>query len=180
MLRKLNLLSIVGMLVCFVAHALMSSFQLLGASADSLKTVGWVCIGMVSVHMLISAILTGQTLHALHRSGVSYWRGNELFWLRRVSGLAIVVPLILHLVIFNASNEGAYRLQVFTTGRMVSQILLLLAIALHVVINVKPYLLSFGMRAHRQVAVDILLVLSGLLVLFGAAFIVYYLRWMRF
>ena len=51
------------------------------------------------------------------------------------------------------------------------------AVAVHVLTNIKPLMLGLGMRRFREILGDILLILSVLLLLAGAAMIVYYLRW---
>ena len=83
----------------------------------------------------------------------------------------------MHLVFFRSANADVYRLQVFTAGRMISQILLVLAIALHVLTNIRPALIGLGVKDTKAFAVDLLLVLSVLLLMFAAAFAVYYVRW---
>ena len=179
-MRRLNLVLIAGMLCGFLAHAIMGALQLAGADADTLKNVGWVTIGLVCAHIAVTMILMAQTLYARYRSGVGYFKGNGMFWARRISGFAIIIPLIMHLVIFDASGSGAYRLQVFTAGRMISQVLLVAAIALHVFINLRPALISVGVSGHKAIRTDLLVILSVLLLLFAIAFLVYYLRWMAY
>ena len=177
-MRKLNILLVVGMLVTFLIHAIMGSLQLMGTASDAHKTVGFVLLVLICCHVLVSGILTVKTLIARKRSGAGYFKENALFWARRISGLTIVFPLIMHLVIFKASNADAYRLQEFTTGRLISQILLVAALALHILINVRPALIVFGIKGLKAYAADILVVLSILLLLIAAAFVIYYLRWM--
>ena len=176
-MRKWNLVLVAGMLVTFLIHGIMGALQLAGAAADARQTVGWICVGFLCAHVAVTLALTVQTLRAGRRAGAGYFRGNELFWLRRISGFAILPPLAAHLLIFRASAAAAYRLQVFTTGRLISQLLLVIAIALHVLTNIRPVLIALGIRDRRALAVDLLLVLAVLLLLFGAAFVLYYLRW---
>lgn len=178
MMRKLNIFAVAGMLVTFLIHAILGALQITGAGSTALKPVAWVSVGFVAVHMILSTVLTVQTLHARHMSHAGYFRDNKLFWVRRISGFLIVIPLIMHLLIFSPANAGAYRVHVFSTGRLVSQILLVLAIALHVISNIRPALITCGIRSLKAYAVDILLVLSVLLLLFIIAFVVYYVRWM--
>jgi hypothetical protein len=90
-----------------------------------------------------------------------------------------MVFLIAHILIFRGSTQGgAYRLNLFAGPQLVSQILMVISIAVHVITNVKPSLISLGIRSLKDYAVDILVVLSILLLIAGAAFVVYYLRWM--
>ena len=177
-MRKLNMFLVIGMIVTFLAHAIMGSVQLFGADANTLKGIAWTSVALIVAHMIVTTILTVETLHARRKSGAGYFKNNLLFWTRRISGFTIIIPLLMHLVIFRASNADAYRLQVFTTGKLISQILLVAAIALHVITNIKPVLISFGIRGLKSYFTDILFILSILLLFFAAAFAVYYLRWM--
>ena len=60
---------------------------------------------------------------------------------------------------------------------MIAQVLFVLSIALHVLTNVRPMLISLGIRPLKRYVPDILIVLSIVLLVFIAAFIIYYLRW---
>ena len=176
-MRKANMAAVAGMLVTFLLHGIFGSIRLLGGSADTLKIVARVCVGFVMVHVILTGIMTAQTLIAWRKSGTGYFRQNKLFWARRISGFAIIIPLIMHIVIFSPSNKDVIRLSVFTTGRLISQVLLVLSIALHVITNVKPALITLGIRNLKKFAFDILFVLSVLMLFFAIAFLIYYLRW---
>lgn len=179
-MRKLNLFIVVGMLVTFLVHAVMGALQLSGANANTLKSLAWVCVGLITAHIVVSVVLTIQTLYACKKSGTGYFRNNLMFWAKRITGFTIVIPLVMHLMIFHSESGDAFRLQVFTSGRMISQILLVVTIALHVMINIKPLLTGFGVKENRAFAGDIIFVLSVVLLLLAAAFVVYYLRWTAF
>ena len=88
-----------------------------------------------------------------------------------------MVLLGFHFAAFGDSSRAVYRLQYFGSAKLAAQLLLTAALAVHVLSNVKPMLISFGIRALRPRAGDLLLVLSVLLLVFAGAFIVYYLRW---
>ncbi len=176
-MRRLNLFLVIGMLVTFLTHGIIGALKLAGAGAYEQKIVAWICIGFVCAHVLVTMILTAQTLHARKLSGAGYFKDNILFWVRRISGFAVIIPLVMHLTVFRSGNADAYRLQVFTTGRMISQILLIAAIAFHVLTNIKSVMISFGVKGHKAFALDFFLILSVLLLLFAVAFAIYYLRW---
>lgn len=176
-MRKLNMALVAAMLVSFLAHAIMGSMRLFGGDSAPVAAVAWVTLALAAAHVVVTTVLTAQTLHARRRSGAGYFRDNKLFWIRRISGFAILIPLVMHLVIFRSANADVYRLQVFTAGRMISQILLVLAIALHVLTNIRPALIGLGVKDTKAFTVDLLLVLSVLLLMFAAAFAVYYVRW---
>ena len=72
-MRRLNLFLVVGMLVTFLAHAVMGALQLSGANTNTLKPLAWVCVGMMAAHIVVSAVLTVQTLYACKKSGTGYF-----------------------------------------------------------------------------------------------------------
>ena len=171
---------VAGMLISFIIHAIIGSLQLTGAQSNpvAMRIAAEVLMTCATLHIIVTVILSIKTLYAIKKSGAHYFKNNLLFWVRRISGLTIILPLIMHLQIFGAQHEGAYRLSVFTTGRLISQILLVVSIAFHVLLNVKPALLGFGIKGHKKFAMDFVFILSVLLLVFAVSFYVYYLRWM--
>ena len=75
------------------------------------------------------------------------------------------------------NNDGVYRLNYFGTIQLVSQILLVISLIVHVISNVKPVLIAFGMKKLKDYAPDLLLILGGVLLFTGIAFVIYYIRW---
>ena len=181
-LRKINMFIVIGMLAVFLAHAIGGSLILAGAQSRMwVKTAARALEVLIGLHIIITTILTIQSLRARRLSGAGYFRDNIEFWTRRISGFVILIPLMMHILIFS-QPEGVdvVRLQVFTTGRLISQILLVAAIALHVLTNIRPALISFGVKGGKAVKIDLMFILSVLLLLFAAAFAIFYVRWMNF
>ena len=178
-MRRLNSFLTIGILVTLIIHSVMGALRLAGSDADPQKMVARISVVLICAHIVVTLILTAQTLHARRMSGAGYVKDNLLFWVRRISGLAILPPLAAHLLIFMTPPQGdAFRLQVFTTGRLISQILMVITIAVHVLTNIRPLMISLGVRGHKHILIDILLIISVLLLFFAAAFLIYYLRWM--
>lgn len=177
-MRKLNMFLAAGMLLTFLAHGIMGSFKLIGAEVSALKTLAWVCVGLVCLHIIVTTILMCETLRARKLSGAGYFKDNLIFWARRISGFTILIPLLLHLFIFSGrSVDGAFRLTEFTAGRLISQLLLVLTIAFHVLTNIEPMMISFGVKSTKAFSHDAIFVVSVVLLLACAAFGAYYLRW---
>lgn len=177
-MRKWNAVLTVVILILFLLHAVFGSLQMLGVGNTALKELSWVTVGLIMVHTLMGLKLTLETVKAQRQTGVFYWRENKLFWSRRISGLAIMFLLFCHLTAFGYYTEtGAYRLYWFTAGRLAVQILLLLAVGVHIITNVKPLLIAFGVKGLHSWLIDILVIISILLLFMAAAFVVYYLRW---
>ena len=179
-MRKLNAVLTAAILVLFLVHAILGGFQLLGVGSTAVKAAAWVCTALIGVHTVLGVKLTADTLRVRKRTGVGYFRENTLFWARRVSGFAVMVLLVFHMTAFGDNSGAQYRLQWFDTVKLVTQILLVAALALHILSNVRPMLISFGVRSLRERAGDILFILSVLLLFMAAAFIVYFLRWNTF
>lgn len=179
-MRRLNTFLVIGILLTFLVHAVMSSFRLLGAAVSTATAAAWLCIGLVSVHVVLTTILTVRTLVTIHRSGKGFFKDNWLFWARRISGFALLIPLVMHLLIFRGTGEEAYRLVFFHSGRLISQILLIACLALHILTNLRPMLIGLGIKHPRILSADVCFVLSVVLLLACIAFCVYYLRWMAY
>ena len=181
-MRKWNALLSMGILVLFLVHAIAGALNLAGLSAGGsqfMKVLAWVMTALIAAHTLIGIKLTADTLRASKKSGVSYPKENRLFWLRRLSGFAIMLFIVCHLLIFAGGGEN-FRLHLFAGAELTTQILLVLSIAVHVLTNIKPLMLALGARGMRELLTDVLLVLTVLLLLSGTAFVVYYVRWRVF
>ena len=178
-MRKINAVLTGIILLLFLLHGILGSFLLLGVGDTAAKAVAWAAAALILLHTLIGVKFTADTLRVLRKTGVSYFKENWLFWARRVSGFAVMLLLFFHFTAFGDSSRDAYRLKEFGRGSLSAQLLLAAAIALHVLTNVKPQLIAFGVRSLRPRTGDVLFVLSVLMLLFAAAFLVYYLRWNR-
>ena len=176
-MRKWNAILTAAIMLLFLLHAILGGFQLFGVGATALKAVAWAALVLVAAHTLIGVKLTADSIKVWKKTGAGYFRQNKLFWARRVSGFAVMVLLVFHMTAFGYSNGGAYRLRWFTDFKLATQILLIVTLAVHVLMNVRPMLISFGVRGLKKYVGDILFVLSVLLLFMAAAFIVYYLRW---
>lgn len=180
-MRKLNVLLTIAILALLAAHGICGGFQAMGVlpgGNDLLTVLAWIMIVLICLHMVVSLIYTAQTLQALKKSEKSYFRANTLFWARRISGFAVVLFVFFHVLIFMGGGSGTrYRLNFFGDAQLVSQILLIVTIAVHVLCNMKPLFISCGARRFREYLKDILLIIGVLLLFAGAAMVIYYLRW---
>ena len=182
-MRKANALLSMGILVLFLIHAVLGGFQLSGilpGGSRILMILAWLMTVLIALHTVLGCIMTVQTFSAQKKSGAAYPKENRLFWTRRISGFAVMLLILAHIVIFLGSSAGGvYRLNLFGTVQMISQILLVIAVAVHVLTNIKPLMLALGVRGFQEFFTDILLILSVLLCFCGIAFLIYYLRWQQ-
>ena len=180
-MRKWNAVISGLMLILFLAHAIMGGMELIGLY-EGLNTIvskiAWALLFLVFLHLVIGIKLTVDTLSACKKSGISYFKENKLFWVRRISGFAIALFIVFHVIIFMGRETGnGYRLHFFGMAELITQIFLVLSIALHVLANLKPSLIAFGIKEWKEYAADILFVLSVFLIFMGIAFFIYYMRW---
>ena len=176
-MRRVNAILSAIILVLFALHGVLGAFQLMDAGTAIVKALSQTLEALVMIHFIIGVKLTYDSVRVWRRTGAPYFRQNALFWARRLSGLAIMALIGFHANAFSYQAEGVLRLHWFTAGRLTAQLLLVASLAVHIIANVKPMLIAFGVRRLKPRAGDILFLASALLVLMTAAFIVYYLRW---
>jgi succinate dehydrogenase/fumarate reductase cytochrome b subunit len=179
-MRKGNAVVSVAILIMFLIHAVGGSFQLMGlmpGGSALMETLSWIMVALVAVHMLIGIILTVKTVHISKRAGVHYWKENIVFWIRRISGFALMLLVLLHFVLFVQTGEGIFRLNDFDLPQLVGQALMLLALAIHLLCNIRPLAVALGLNGGSGYGRDVLFILSVVLAFCALAFVVYYLRW---
>ena len=180
-MRRENAMLGLGILILFLLHGIAGAFQLFGVFPGGkawFSRVSWALLALLAVHALISLKLTWDSIQIGRRTGVWYFRENMLFWIRRISGLAILLFAVCHLLIFLGDSSGAsYRLQLFAEPQLLTQILLVITIAVHLLTNFRPLLISFGIFGFRIYVKDLLLILAVVLFFLAAAFVFYYMRW---
>lgn len=181
-MRKWNAMISMSILLLFLIHAVIGGLILAGITSGGnqvMRVLAWVMLVLIAVHVVIGIRLTVDSLIACKKAGVSYFKENKLFWTRRISGFAIIVFILFHVIVFMGDSAGGvYRLHYFGSPQMILQILLVVSVAVHVITNVNPLLIALGRKSLKKYAVDILLVISALLLFAGIAFIIYYIRWM--
>ena len=173
-LRKINRFITIFIFIMFIFHAVLGSLKMFGVSVNIVSILGWITLGFVAIHVLIGTILTFKTLYALKKAKVSYFRGNGLFWARRISGYLMIVLIVFHILAFGAKDN---RLPEFDTLKLLVMITLIINLALHILMNVKPLLISFGIKELKPYAIDIYIVILAVLSIATIGFIVYYIRW---
>ena len=142
-----------------------------------LKVMARAMLTLIAVHMFIGLWLTAETWRLQKKAGTAYRKENRLFWARRISGFALFVLIFFHMAVFLHGRQDVVRLTYFGIPQLVSHILMALSLLVHILCNIRPLLISFGIRGRRLFVRDILFVLAGVLLFCAAAFAVYYLRW---
>jgi hypothetical protein len=89
----------------------------------------------------------------------------------------LILLVALHLIVFVETGNGVFRLGYFGVPQLIFQVLMLLALALHLLSNIKPLAIAMGLYSGEGYSRDILLIFAIVLMFCAVAFVVYYLRW---
>ena len=179
-LRKLNAIVSCLILVLLIVHGIAGGFQMMSVLPGGntlLEVLAWVMAGMIALHAVIGIWLTIETVTARKKAGRSYLRQNLGFWVRRISGFAMLLFVALHLLIFAGGSGAYFRLGFFGNTQLTVSLLLVASLVIHVLCNLKALSISFGAGWLSRIRWDLLLVLAAVLVFCASAFLIYYLRW---
>ena len=180
-MRRANSVITALIMLLFLVHMIWGGLILAGMVKGGSRVFSFasmLLMILICLHVIISVKLTVDTIIASRKAGAFYFRENKLFLARRISGLALVVFIAVHVLVFNGSNEGGvYRLNPFGIAALISQILMVVCLVLHIVLNVRPLKIAFGFSDKRKESYDFAVVMAILLLIAAAAFLIYYLRW---
>lgn len=180
-MRKVNAIVTAAMMALILVHIVWGGLQLLGLAAGGNPVfigLARLLLALLAVHIVIGVKLTADTVIACKKAGVSYWKENRLFWIRRLSGFALMIFLCFHIAVFSGVNAGAGDyLRYFGAWRLATQLLMVLSLAVHLLTNIPPLRIALGIKDSGNLRTDLLFVFSVLLLLAGVAFAVYFIRW---
>lgn len=179
-MRKLNAAIGVAMIVLFLVHGIAGGYQMAGILPGGnpvLTALAWVLVALVCIHVVLGTILTVRSIRACGTGRRAYGRENAAFIVRRVSGFAILVFLVAHVIVFYGSHTPAgFRLSLFEGPQLVLSVCLVVSLAIHLLCNIRPLFIGLGLdkRARRW---DLIIILAVVLAFCLAMFVVYYYRW---
>jgi succinate dehydrogenase hydrophobic anchor subunit len=170
--RKWNVVLSTLILALLAAHGIVGTVLLMGGNI-LLKPLARALFTLVMVHAVISILLSIQGIRTWLRTGALYFKENKSFWIRRISGLAIMILICLHAAMFGHKPNGSNTLAGLD---MFVQLLMVVSVLVHVVTNVKPLFIAFGCRAGKKKTVTIIAVFSVFIAFCAAGLITYYVR----
>ena len=178
-MRKINAVLGPLMIILLIVHGVWGAFQLSGiVPGGSLirAILAFILVTAVAIHTVIGIKLTADTLTSIRRSGASYFKNNVEFWIRRISGFALILFIIYHLCVFMGLDDEIFRLRHFDGVSLAAHILLAVSLIIHLMFNIKPLCIALGI-ANRKYVKDVIIILSIVLAICAVGFIIYYLRW---
>ena len=162
-MRKLNAIVSLLLIILFLIHSIAGSFQMMKiipGGNEMMKNLSYFMLFLIGVHIIIGIKLTIDSIIIGRKSGKFYFRENAVFWTRRITGIAMILLVICHVLLFTSNGE-VFRLNDFNEVQLIFSIFLVFTLLVHILANIRPLLISFGIIS-----------------LFGAfAFVIYYLRW---
>lgn len=179
-MRKWNAIISGLILLLLLVHGVMGGYQMFGTlpgGNTTVKALSWLMAGLVVLHMIIGVKLTADTIKAVKKTGVFYWKDNLLFFVRRISGFALILLLLYHAVLFAQIGSENFRLHLFEGPQLAGSLLLVVTLAVHLLSNLKPFFTGIGKPGLKKIAASVLLFLSIVLCFCAAAFVFYYFRW---
>lgn len=180
-MRRVNAIISALIMLLFILHGIYGVLQMAGLYAGGTfvsTMLAHLLLTLLGLHVMIGTILTVRSIKNARRAGVLYIKENKRFITVRLSGFALMFLICAHVVQFMGAEGDSYRLRLFDTKSLILSLILVLAIAVHVICNVNPLLISLGLKRLRPFATDILLVLSVICLFSGIGFIIYFIRWL--
>ncbi len=174
-MRKIFTLLTAFLTILCLWHAAMGSFMLLGISTRPAAFMGCL-VGILAVcHILLGCRFWLRTL----RQGQCFYysHANRLFWLRRGSGVAVVLLFLFHWHVFGSMEDTHYMLYEFTTFKLITQFLFVSMLFLHIGLNIRPLLLALGMPHIAVHTRDLYSVLFILYLFMIGSLLYYYAGW---
>lgn len=176
-MRKLNGILARVVVVLFLIHAVMGCFMLQGRSSVSCFQLTILLLAAVILHAVLGVIATIKAVRSGGSSGKWYLKQNKGFWIKRVSGAAILLLLIFHMSVYVTSSNGVYFLREFTWMSLLSQLLFVLAIFIHLYVSLEGMLIARGILEYKERKKDWLLVLSIFMLMIVITIIMYFVQW---
>lgn len=176
-MRKINGIIAMTVLALFVIHGVLGALNLMNVAPVTTKAMSHTMLALIVLHAFITIGLTVRSVSIAAKTRAPYFRQNRLFWARRISGVLILLLVFFHLTAFGTNSGSVFRLVPFDLFRLITQILFLLSIAVHIITNVKPMLITFGIRKLKPKAGDILFFVSVVMLFMAVGFIIYFIRW---
>lgn len=176
-MKRINAVMAAALLLLLAVHGLGNSLQLFGVGSVVPGVIGWALAVIAVLHFVVGLVLTIDTFRAQKAAGAAYLGLNKRFWTVRFSGFAIAVFAVFHALTFAQFGNGALRLAFFGPIQLAASLMLVVSLAVHVLANLQPLMISLGVPSPKGRAEDLAVVFTVLLLATGIAFVVYFLRW---
>lgn len=127
-------------LLLLIVHLVMGSVTLLTPVFLINKPFVTVFFAMVCLHAVIS--LAKMLRKGRARNRFSYLKENGTYWLRVLSGLAILVLALIHTTLWVVHTPFGVIMREFGWSSLLLQMLFVATLTMHILLNIRPLLLD--------------------------------------
>lgn len=164
-------------IVLLLLHASIGAFALTGISIVYNNILAYLLAAAVILHAVLSMAATVPAFKSRMRGGRWHMRENSTFWIKRATGVAILLMMFYHFGVYTETVDGEFILREFTAFRLATQIVFILVIFIHIFAGIKGMLIAGGNVKYRERMWDWILVLSIFMLFFCAAVVIYFITW---
>ena len=170
-MRKINSIITVILILLFLDHALFGILDTFGMG-KVFKPAALLMGILLIVHVIISTILTIRSEKVSITTKATYNKENREYWMRRWTGILVLIFFVDHVVMMIKSRQGSAKLASLKIPGKISFILFMASIASHLAINIRPLLISLGVRNRKAISIIMYVVYIGICVAAALACII--------
>lgn len=159
------------LLILFILHSILGATSLTGLSNIGLYPLLLTFQIILVVHIIIGAAYTYRSLHG---GQINYWHLNKNLWIRRLSGLLVLIAALCHAYLFD--HLAFLGMQTRTALYTATNLILLASLFVHIKYNAAAYIIAHGARHYNRRVVDFLVFLCVFFFYFAFANIYFYLN----
>ena len=166
-MRKFNTIIVLLTMLLFIDHITFGSLHYLGTKFSVAKPFAMAMFILVFIHAVVSIIITIKAEVVGFKTKARYNSENRQFWLRRVSGVAILLLAMTHIFLMHKDERGIPRLAKMPKIFNLALPLLILSVCIHVMQNVKPLFISMGVKNidKKEKIIKLIMILFTILVI---------------
>ncbi len=145
-MRKFNTVLVLLIMLLLLYHTIFGSLHLFGIGPGSLKKLAFAMLMLVMAHAVVSMIVTVRAEKAGISTKARYNKEYRAFWGRRISGMLVAVFALIHAYTMFRDKNGVPRIARLPKFLNLATPLLIFFVYLHILTNVRPLLISLGVR----------------------------------
>lgn len=176
LMRKLNTILAAVITILFLDHIVFAALYLMGFPVKVFGPMAIFMIVLVLIHGVLSMILTVNAEKTGMKTKARYNKENRTFWLRRTTGVLILVLVLFHFYAMGRGSDGIPRIAHMGMPGSLATILLALSVMIHININLEPLCISLGIRNYKKLLPVLKVLVFVLCLLAAAAVVVRHLR----
>lgn len=157
------------LLILFILHGILGATSMTGISNIGLYPMLVAFLLFLGLHILCGLY---YVIRSLKGPGKRYFKLNRKLWLRRISGLLLLVLALCHAYLFRFLTGLDFQIQLALYTAV--NILLLLVTYIHIRYNVDAYIIAHGAQHYHRRVVDLLVFLSVFFAYFTFANLYFY------